>query len=233
MKALVVDDDRVLADVIAYAFKREGYEVILAEDGEAALLRWSQENPDLVILDVNMPKMDGFSVCRHIREQADTAIIMLTVRQDEEDIMQGFRLGADDYVTKPFSPGQLMARSRAVLRRTSRDMPVSFRQVGCIQLNLNRREMMVADGPPIPLTALEHRLADCLMINAGQVVTRDTILDYVWGSLKGNRDMVRQLVRRLRNKIEPDPANPTLIENIPGLGYVLSESQGVVQSYAE
>ena len=143
--------------------------------------------------------------------------------------MQGFLLGADDYVTKPFSPGQLMARARAVLRRTSRELPVSFRQVGKIHLNLNRHELVVDDGPPIPLTALEHRLADCLMINAGQVVTRDIIMDHVWGSLKGNRDMVRQLVCRLRNKIEPDPANPVYIENIPGLGYVLSEKQGIAQ----
>jgi DNA-binding response OmpR family regulator len=233
MKALVVDDDRVLADVIAYAFKREGYEVILAEDGEAALLRWSQDNPDLVILDVNMPKMDGFSVCRHIREQADTAIIMLTVRRDEADIMRGFTLGADDYITKPFSPGQLMARARAVLRRTSQDLSVSFRQVGNTHLNLNRRELVVDGGPPIVLTALEHRLVDCLMINAGQVVTRDTIMDYVWGSLQVNRDMVRQLVCRLRSKIEPDPANPMFIENVPGLGYAWSEKQSTAQPYAE
>ena len=233
MKALVVDDDRVLADVIAYAFKREGYEVILAEDGEAALLRWSQDNPDLVILDVNMPKMDGFSVCRHIREQADTAIIMLTVRRDEADIMRGFTLGADDYITKPFSPGQLMARARAVLRRTSQDLSVSFRQVGNTHLNLNRRELVVDGGPPVVLTALEHRLVDCLMINAGQVVTRDTIMDYVWGSLQVNRDMVRQLVCRLRSKIEPDPANPMFIENVPGLGYAWSEKQSTAQPYAE
>ena len=128
MKALIVDDDRTLADVIAFTFKREGFEVILAEDGEAAYRRWQDDNPDLIILDVNLPKEDGFSVCRRIREQSDIPIILLTVRSDEEDILGGFHLGADDYITKPFSPRQLMARVKAVLRRSKKKNPATVRE---------------------------------------------------------------------------------------------------------
>lgn len=120
MKALIVDDDRTLADVIAFTFKREGFEVILAEDGESAYRRWQDDNPDLIILDVNLPKEDGFTVCKRIREQSDIPIILLTVRSDEEDILGGFHLGADDYITKPFSPRQLMARVKAVMRRAKK-----------------------------------------------------------------------------------------------------------------
>ena len=120
MKALIVDDDRVLADVLAFTLRREGFQVIQAYDGEAALERWAEEQPDLIVLDVNMPRLDGFAVCRRIREQADTPIILLTVRGEEDDIVHGLKLGADDYITKPFSPRQLVARAQAVLRRAGR-----------------------------------------------------------------------------------------------------------------
>jgi DNA-binding response OmpR family regulator len=219
MKVLVVDDDRTLADVISFAFKREGYQVILAEDGEMALARWAQEKPDLILLDVNMPKMDGYNVCQTIRQKADTPIILLTVRSAEEDVVHGLDLGADDYVTKPFSPGQLVARARAVLRRSTQRLPATFRQKNNIHLDLNRHELTIDGCKPIKLTELEHRLVDCLMINAGQIVTSEIIIDYVWGALGGDMDMLRQLVHRLRNKIEPDPSAPVYIENIPGLGY--------------
>ncbi len=219
MKVLIVDDDRTLADVIAFTFKREGFEVILAEDGEQAYHKWENEHPDLIILDVNIPKEDGFSICKRIRAQSDIPIILLTVRSDEEDILGGFQLGADDYITKPFSPRQLMARVRAVLRRSKKKSPATTRQAGNITLNLNRHELRIGDKPPIQLSGLELRLMDCLMVNAGQIVTSEIIIDHVWGAQGGDMDMVRQLVHRLRLKVEKDYR--AAINNVTGLGYEL------------
>ncbi len=173
MKALVVDDDRVLADVLAFTLRREGFEVVQAYDGEAALECWAEEQPDLVVLDVNMPRLDGFAVCQRIREQADTPIILLTVRGEEDDIVHGLKLGADDYVTKPFSPRQLVARAHAVLRRAGRSVAPAIRQVGELTLDPSRRELSTG-GVPVPLTPLESRLLDYLMLNAGHVLTAES-----------------------------------------------------------
>jgi DNA-binding response OmpR family regulator len=219
MKALIVDDDRTLADVVAFTLRREGYEVILAYDGETALDRWENETPDIIVLDVNLPKLDGFSVCRRIREYDDTPILLLTVRGEEDDIIQGLNLGADDYITKPFSPRQLVARAEAVLRRSGATQAATYRQVGRLCYDPNRREVTLGQSEPVSLTRLESRLLDCLMINAGQVMTTDTLIDHIWGPHGGNREMLRQLVRRLRRKIEPDSTQPTYIETVPGLGY--------------
>jgi DNA-binding response OmpR family regulator len=221
MRALIVDDDRVLADIVAFALRREGFEIILADDGAAGLQRWEEEDPDLIILDVNLPKMDGFEVCRKIRERSTTPIIMLTVRGEDDDIVRGLEIGADDYIPKPFSPRQLVARAYAVLRRAGQMAVPSPHQVGDLQLGPNRREARIGDGEPIPLTPLEGKLLTYLMINAGQVLTADAIIDHVWGPRGGDRDMLRQLVHRLRDKIEPDPGNPTHIKTVPGLGYGL------------
>ena len=221
MKVLIVDDDRTLADVIAFTFRREGYEVILAEDGEQAIEKWESESPDLILLDVNLPKIDGYTVCRNIRDFADTPIILLTVRGEEEDILDGFSLGADDYVTKPFSPRQLMARVRAVLRRAKKRQPVTHREWGPLSLNLNRHELTFQGGKAVQLSGLELRLLDCLMINAGQIVTADIIIEYVWSSNGGDMDMVRQLIHRLRMKLDNDPQKRVHIKNVPGIGYEL------------
>ncbi len=221
MKALVVDDDRVLADVVSFTLRREGFEVILAYDGITALQRWAEDLPDMIVLDINLPKMDGFSVCRRIREQAGTPIILLTVRGEEDDIVKGLELGADDYIVKPFSPRQLVARANAVLRRAGQSFPSRLLQVGEIQFDSSKREVVIAEQGPISLTSLESRLLECLMVNAGQVLTTEAIIDQVWGPSGGDRDMLRQLVRRLRGKIEPDPANPVYIRTVPGLGYGL------------
>ncbi len=221
MKVLIVDDDRTLAEVIAFTFKREGYEIILAEDGEAAYKRWQDDAPDLIILDVNLPKEDGFSVCKRIREQSDIPIILLTVRSDEEDILGGFHLGADDYITKPFSPRQLIARVKAVMRRTKKRSPATVRKIGNVSLYLNRHELQIDDHQPIQLSGLELRLMDCLMINVGQIVTPEIIIDHVWGPQSGDMDMVRQLVHRLRGKIEKNHPGQIKINNVPGIGYEL------------
>ncbi|HEX7974967.1 MAG TPA: response regulator transcription factor [Anaerolineales bacterium] len=223
MKALVVDDDRVLADLVAFTLRREGFEVIQAHDGEAALRRWADGQPDILLLDVNLPKaapkLDGFAVCRKIREQSDVPIILLTVRDDEDDIVNGLKLGADDYILKPFSPRQLVARVLAVLRRSGRSTAPALRQVGNLTLDPGRREARLGEGEAFSLTALESRLLDYLMLNAGQIQTVEDIISHVWGPEGGDRDMLRQLIRRLRSKIEPDPAQPVYIENVPGLGY--------------
>ena len=221
MRALIVDDDRTLADVIAFTFKREGFEVILAEDGDAAYQKWQDENPDLIILDVNLPKQDGFKVCKRIREQSDIPIILLTVRNDEEDILGGFHLGADDYITKPFSPRQLMARVKAVMRRTKKKNPATVREWGPISLYLNRHELKIGENPSVQLSGLELRMMDCLMINVGQIVTPEIIIDHVWGPNGGDMDMVRQLIHRLRVKIDKEFPDQVVIINVPGLGYEL------------
>ncbi len=237
MKALVVDDDRVLADVLAFTLRREGFEVLLAHDGEAALRVWAEEQPDLIVLDVNMPRLDGFAVCRRIREkeraerQADTPIILLTVRGEEEDIIHGLGLGADDYITKPFSPRQLVARAHAVLRRAGRTTAPAIRQIGELLLDSSRRELRIGAGDTVSLTPLENRLFDYLMLNAGHVLTTEAIIGHVWGPEGGDRDMLRQLVHRLRSKIakacgaetgEPELPCPVYIETVPGLGYGLT-----------
>ena len=230
MKILVVDDDRVLADVVAFAMRREGFEVIQAHTGPAALERWAGEMPDLVVLDVGLPQMDGFDVCRKIREGSDTPVIMLTVRADEDDVVRGLRLGADDYISKPFSPRQLVARVHAILRRAGKAAPPAVRQAGSVRLDLGRREVQVGQGPAVQLTPLECRLLDLLLVNVGQVLPNETIIDHVWGAQGSDRDTLRQLVRRLRPKMatacgvdgdSPLETMPVFIETVPALGYVL------------
>ncbi|MFN2150135.1 MAG: response regulator transcription factor [Anaerolineales bacterium] len=220
MKALIVDDDRVLADVVAFTLRREGFEVIQAYDGVTGLARWAEAQPDLVVLDVNMPKMDGFEVCRRIRAQADTPILLLTVRGEEDDIVAGLEIGADDYIVKPFSPRQLVARAKAILRRAGGQPTLTEIINGDLVFAPAKREVILAPGEkPIALTPLESRLLECLLLNAGQVLTFDTIIDQVWGAGGADRDMLRQLVRRLRAKIEPDSSTPTYVQTVPGLGY--------------
>jgi DNA-binding response OmpR family regulator len=211
MKALVVDDDLALADVVSFTLRKAGYDVIAAYDGLVAINRWQDESPDLIILDLNLPKLDGLKVCEKIRSQDNTPIIILSVR------------GADDYIVKPFSPRQLVARAEAVLRR-SNDSHISPSPltVGKLTLDLTRCEVN-NDGEPIAkITPLESRLLEALMINSGQVLPFDTIIDHVWGPVGGDRAMLKQLVYRLRHKIEPNPSKPTYIETIAGIGYTMS-----------
>lgn len=228
MKALVVDDDKVLADLVTFALRREGFEVVQAQDGESALQRWEQEKPDIVILDVNLPKtvpaLDGFTVLRRIREKSDTPIIMLTVRGEEDDIVHGLKIGADDYVVKPFSPRQFTARVQAVLRRATPGSGPGLMEVGDLSLDTDRREVKIRGEAIASLTALENRLLEYMMLYAGHILTIPDLIDHIWGPGGGDRDMLRQLVRRLRVKIEPDPSHPILIETVPGKGYGLNKS---------
>ena len=221
MKTLIVEDDKTLADILAFTFIREGFAVIQADCGQTALTLWEQDQPDLVILDVNIPIPDGFSVCETIRKKLDTPIIILTVRSDEEDIVHGLDLGADDYITKPFSPRQLMARVHAVLRRTIEEPAQTFRQAGHIALDLAGRCLKIGEFAPISLTALECRLIDCLMINAGLIVTPEALINHIWGPQGGTNEMLRQLIHRFCKKIKTISPNCIIIENTPGLGYSL------------
>lgn len=227
MKALVVDDDTILADVVGFTLRREGFEVVVVHDGEAALARWQEEELDLIVLDVNLPRLDGFSVCQQIRAEDDeTPILLLTVREDEDDIVHGLRIGADDYITKPFSPRQLVARAQTVLRRAGKTPSRAIRRAGELVLVSNRRELSCGTGEPVTLTRLENRLLDYLMLNQGRVISAEVLIDYVWPD-GGDRDMLRQLIHRVRAKVAqaccelsemPDDA---YIQNVAGLGYGL------------
>lgn len=225
MKVLLVEDDLALSDVIAFTLRRAGFDVIVAYDGQSALATWEQEVPDLVILDLNLPKLDGLSVCRRIRAQADTPIIMLTVRGGDEAVVSGLEIGADDYIVKPFSPTQLVARVRAVLRRAGVTPTPGMLEAAGLILDRSRGEVQRSGQDPIRLTPLETRLLEALMINAGRVLSADSLISAVWGAESADRTMLKQLVYRLRAKIEPEPSHPTTIETIPGIGYALSPSR--------
>lgn len=226
MKILVVDDDRVVADLVAFTVRRAGYEAILASDGASTLRRWQEDQPDLIILDINLPGTpqlrDGFAICQHIRSQSEIPIILLTVRGEENDIVHGLEAGADDYVLKPFSPRQLVARIQAVLRRGGSKLqprPSTSFSIEGLNFKPKLREVSLSDGTTRSLTSLESRLLEYLMINAGHILTTDDLISDVWGANGGNSEMLRQLVRRLRTKIEQDPTKPFYVQNVPGLGY--------------
>jgi DNA-binding response OmpR family regulator len=225
MKVLVVDDDRVVADLVIFTVRRAGYEAIMASDASSALRHWTEDGPDLIILDINLPGTaqlkDGFALCQHIRSQSDVPIILLTVRGEENDIVRGLEAGADDYILKPFSPRQLVARVQAVMRR-GRGEPLPPRaklSIDGLSFNLKLREVSLPTGLDKSLTSLESRLLETLMLNAGHILTTDDLISDVWGASGGNSEMLRQLVRRLRSKIEDDPTKPYFIQNLPGLGY--------------
>lgn len=225
MKVLVVDDDRVVADLVAFTVRRSGYEAILASDAASAVRRWQEDQPDLIILDINLPGTphlkDGFAICQHIRSQSDVPIILLTVRGEENDIVHGLEAGADDYVLKPFSPRQLVARVQAVMRRGRTKETASSSRLSSdgLEFNVKLREVSLSNGATKSLTSLESRLLESLMLNAGHILTTDDLISDVWGASGGNSEMLRQLVRRLRTKIEDDSSNPYYIQNLPGLGY--------------
>jgi DNA-binding response OmpR family regulator len=223
MKTLIVEDDKTLADILAYTFIREGFEVIQAYSGNDALQLWKDEQPDLMLLDVNIPDPDGFCVCETIRKQNDTPIIFLTVRNDEVDILQGLDVGADDYITKPFSPRQLMARVDAVLRRSCTHPDIDHYQIGAVYLDLDQKILSVPLQESIQLSEHECRFIHCIMRYAGQVVTSQILINCIWGSENGNKEMLRQLVHRLRNKIKDVEATKPIIETVTGIGYCFNQ----------
>ena len=218
---LLVEDEKTLADTLRYNLEREGYSVIAVGDGVQALEHARNDQPDLVILDVMLPRLDGFSVWRILRQESDLPIMMLTARQDEIDRIAGLELGADDYVLKPFSLGELLARVRAVLRRSDR-RPSSNRQVleaGSLRIDTGSRRAWRA-GQEIALSQKEFDLLVCLMRNHGIALSRDVLLERVWGyDFIGDSRTVDVHIRWLREKIEAEPGKPAFIQTVRGVGY--------------
>ena len=225
MKILAVDDDRELLGLIAFTLRQAGYLAIESTDGPAALSAFEREQPDLVILDVNLPGMNGFEVCRRIRQQSATPIMMLTVRSSEEDEVQGLDLGADDYLTKQFSPRSLLARVRALMRRSDTDRPAPSLSSGDLTLDVERQAASVKGQEPRHLTTLEFRLIQYLMANVDHAVSFEKLTNHVWGYRGlGDRQLLKQLVHRLRQKIERNPAEPERIVTVASVGYMLQSS---------
>jgi DNA-binding response OmpR family regulator len=222
VKILVADDDLELAGLIGFALRQAAYVVIEAPDGPSAWESFERERPDLVILDVNMPRLTGFDVLRRIRSAGHTTpVMMLTVRSAEEDQVQALDLGADDYLVKPFSPRTLLARVRALLRRSGFERASVVRR-GEVQLDVSSQSVRIGDGPPVRLTALEFRLLQLLLANAGTPLPAERLTYHVWGLKgRGDRQLLKQLVHRLRQKLETDPTRPSRLETVGGVGYVL------------
>lgn len=223
MKILIVEDDLALSDVVAFTLRRAGFETLVVHDGLAAIATWEKESPDLLVLDLNLPKLDGLGVCRHIRAQDKTPIIILSVRGSDEAVVVGLEQGADDYIVKPFSPGQLVARIRAVLRRAGVAATPGVLTVADLTLDRARNEVQRINQLPIRLTPLETKLLEALLLNAGQVLTSESLITAVWGSDGGDKTMLKQLVYRLRAKLDTDTAGAAQIETIPGVGYSLRQ----------
>ena len=221
---LVVDDDPTIRDVLERYLQREGFTVLTAADGPAALQRAGSEKPDLVVLDLMLPHVDGWEICRQLRAESTVPILMLTARGEEYERILGLGLGADDYVTKPFSPGEVVARIQAILRRIEMarsPTPLSAEtiHIGEIVVDPCVRQVTVR-GQPVTLTAKEFDLLHYLASHPRQVFSREQLLDQVWGyTYAGETSMVTVHVRHLREKIETDPANPRLIETVWGVGY--------------
>jgi DNA-binding response OmpR family regulator len=228
---LIVDDEPTIAEVVGLYLQREGYKVLAAADGDTALSMVEQQHPDLVVLDLMLPGLGGLEVTRRLRAQGALPIIMLTARTEETDRVVGLELGADDYVTKPFSARELVARIKAVLRRTRPESaPASPAEptvlaIGGLRLD-NAARAVTLDGHPITLTVREFDLLHFLMRHPGQVFTREQLLDNVWGyTFASDMGTVTVHIRRLREKIEPDPANPVYLQTIWGVGYKLERPQ--------
>jgi DNA-binding response OmpR family regulator len=216
---LIVEDDATVRETLALNLRAEGYEVIEAADGELALSEARENSPDLVVLDVMLPKLDGLTVCRILRKESQVPIIMLTARGTETDKIVGLETGADDYIVKPFSLGEFLARVRASLRRGERDAPPSELVSGDVRLDLISRKVSLA-GSEIQLTPREFDLLATLMRHPGAVLTRDLLLSRVWGEdYLGDARTVDVHIRWLREKIEEDPSAPQRIVTLRGVGY--------------
>lgn len=227
-KILVVDDERPIAEILKYNLEKEGYEVILAYDGEEALTHLAQEHPDLILLDIMLPKKDGFTVCREIRaHQKVIPIIMLTARETEIDKVLGLELGADDYVTKPFSAREVMARVKAILRRSRSTGSEINKQLRFGDLIVDLDAMQVFNrGRPVELTPKEYFLLSVLIQRPGHVFNRQQLLDQVWGyDYFGDERTVDVTIRRLREKLELNSAEPEYIQTKRGVGYFFRQKE--------
>ena len=224
-KILVVDDDRNIVDLVRLYLERDGYQVLVAYDGLEALRLARQRRPDLIVLDLLLPEVDGLDVCRILQTESKVPIIMLTAKTTEEDKLIGLELGADDYVTKPFSPRELVARVRTVLRRVGQEASQGPTEMRFADLVIDRRSHEVrVQGEVVSLTPTEFRLLEVLAEEPGRAFTRLELLDRVFGyDFEGFERTIDVHVKNLRKKIEPDPKKPTYVQTVYGVGYKFSE----------
>ncbi len=222
-KVLVVEDETSYSEALSYVLRKEGFEVAIAETGPDALVEFDRFGADIVLLDLMLPGLSGTEVCRQIRQTSSVPIIMVSAKDTEVDKVVGLELGADDYVTKPYSPRELVARIRAVLRRGAADDvdDTASLEVGRIRMDVDRHLVNV-DGAEVRLPLKEFELLEFFLRNPGRVLTRGQLIDRVWGAdYVGDTKTLDVHVKRLRAKIEHDPANPTTLTTVRGLGYKL------------
>jgi two-component system response regulator RegX3 len=221
-RVLVVEDEESFSDALSYMLRREGFEVSVAATGPAALTEFDRTGADIILLDLMLPEMSGTEVCRELRQRSTVPIIMVTARDSEVDKVVGLEIGADDYVTKPYSPRELVARIRAVLRRRSAepaDTGGTTLVAGPVRMDIERHVVTV-DGNPVALPLKEFELLEMLLRNAGRVLTRGQLIDRIWGAdYVGDTKTLDVHVKRLRSKIEPVPSAPRHIVTVRGLGY--------------
>jgi DNA-binding response OmpR family regulator len=221
VKILIVDDDPDLLAVTGFALQQAGFLVVKASDGVAALDAFNREQPDLAVLDINMPKMNGFELAQKLRERTQIPLLMLTVRSEEEDVVRALAIGADDYLSKPFSPRILLARVKALLRRVGMEAEETL-AFGLLSLDVAELTLSGLPQGPVRLTPLETRFLQLLFAHGGRTVATERLLVHVWGNRAGgNRQLLKQLVHRLRQKIEHNPAEPRLVKTVPNAGYLI------------
>jgi two-component system response regulator RegX3 len=221
-RVLVVEDEESYSDALAYMLRKEGYEVATAATGPDALAEFDRNGADVVLLDLMLPGLPGTEVCRQIRQTSNVPVIMVSAKDDEVDKVVGLELGADDYVTKPYSPRELVARIRAVLRRgVEPDLAPMTLEAGAVRMDVERHVVTV-DGAEQRLPLMEFELLEMFLRNPGRVLTRGQLIDRVWGSdYVGDTKTLDVHVKRLRAKLEPDPSEPKLLVTVRGLGYKL------------
>ena len=220
-RVLVVEDEESFSDALAYMLRKEGFEVAVADTGPDALEQFDRSGADLVLLDLMLPGLPGTEVCRALRQRSNVPVIMVTAKDGEIDKVVGLELGADDYVTKPFSSRELVARIRAVLRRggEAEELLTATVEAGPVRMDVERHVVSV-DGDPVAMPLKEFDLLELLLRNAGRVLTRGQLIDRVWGAdYVGDTKTLDVHVKRLRSKLEPDPANPRYLLTVRGLGY--------------
>ena len=220
-RILLVEDEIALSDPLSYLLEREGYEVVVAADGPSAIAAFDQDGADHVLLDLMLPGLPGTEVCRELRTRSTVPIIMVTAKDSEIDIVVGLELGADDYVTKPYSTRELLARIRAVLRRRIEveDFDEAILEGGRVRMDVDRHTVEV-DGDPVPMPLKEFELLELLMRNPGRVLTRGQLIDRVWGSdYFGDTKTLDVHIKRIRSKIEAEPSEPVQLVTVRGLGY--------------
>ncbi len=221
MKILLVDDDHDMLAVTSFALQQAGFLVVKAGAYDAALTTFHDEQPDLAILDINLPGGSGFDLCAAIRRESQIPVLMLTVRSDEPDLVRALDLGADDYLAKPYSPRTLVARVKALLRRAGRDDSARTRS-GVFELDADTLTLKIEGREPLRVTPLEARLLQLLLANAGKVVYTERLLAHVWGYRGGgDRQLLKQLVHRLRQKLQTDADSVEWLETVPSVGYKL------------